>query len=109
VKYTYNGDANADGQLNADDYAAIDAGFATHSTGYGNGDFNYSGGGPNSDDYFVIDLAYSNQDTSLSSVPQTASDKTIDESRSVAVKRPRHRHHHRKPKIRATVLFSRQF
>src|SRR5205085_12575098 len=44
VKYTYDGDANVDGQINADDYAAIDAGFATHATGYAHGDFNYSGG-----------------------------------------------------------------
>lgn len=109
VKYTYNGDANADGQLNADDYAAIDAGFASHATGYGNGDFNYSGGAPNADDYFVIDLAYSNQTSLLSSEPHAASDTSIDQSRSVGAKRQSHRHHRRKPRIRATSLFSRQF
>jgi hypothetical protein len=109
VKYTWNGDANADGQLNADDFAAIDAGFATHSTGYANGDYNYSGGPPNSDDYFVIDLAYSNQADQLSSPPHSASDISIDASRSVVVKRQTHRHHRRKPKFRATSLFSRQF
>jgi len=112
VKYTWSGDANADGQLNADDYAAIDAGFAAHSTGYGNGDFNYSGGAPNADDYFVIDLAYSNQDAPLSSSPQAASDKSIkaDALRSVRVqKHQKHRHHRRNVKIRATSLFSRQF
>src|SRR5205085_4074159 len=61
VKYTYDGDANVDGKVNADDYAAIDAGFATHATGYRAGDFNYSGGQPNSDDYFAIDHSYSDQ------------------------------------------------
>ncbi|HEV8606951.1 MAG TPA: lamin tail domain-containing protein, partial [Tepidisphaeraceae bacterium] len=71
VKYSYNGDGNLDGALNADDYAQIDAGFASHSTGYFNGDFNYTGGQPNSDDYFLIDRAYSSQ-----SGPLTAPDPT---------------------------------
>src|SRR5207245_4963356 len=61
VKYTYNGDANLDGIDNADDYALLDAGFASHATGYYNGDFNYTGGPPNSDDYFLIDKAFSGQ------------------------------------------------
>ena len=50
LKYTYNGDGNLDGSINADDFAQIDAGFATHAGGYYNGDFNFSGGAPNSDD-----------------------------------------------------------
>jgi hypothetical protein len=79
VKYTYDGDANADGQVNADDYAAIDAGFATHATGYANGDFNYSGGQPNSDDYFSIDRSFSDQGAPLAglSAAAPASSETI--------------------------------
>jgi hypothetical protein len=66
VKYTYNGDANQDGKVDADDYAAIDAGFANNRTGYQNGDFDYSGGKPDSDDYFLIDKAHFDQAAPLS-------------------------------------------
>ena len=55
------------GVFDADDYAKIDAGFASHLTGYRNGDFNFSGGSPNSDDYFQIDRAFHNQGAALSS------------------------------------------
>src|SRR6185369_3745152 len=56
VKYTYAGDANLDGTINADDYAAIDfyspqAG----ASGYFNGDFNHDGA-INADDYSLIDF-----------------------------------------------------
>jgi hypothetical protein len=61
VKYTWNGDATLDGVVNADDYALIDAGFASQFTGYYNGDFNFSGDIPNADDYFLIDKAFSGQ------------------------------------------------
>jgi hypothetical protein len=111
VKYTYNGDANADGQLNADDYAAIDTGFATRATGYNNGDFNYSGGAANSDDYFVIDRAYSNQGAALAgSDPQPA---LADVStKATSSRRParhhRHGHHRREPQIHANQLFYRR-
>jgi len=60
VKYTYVGDADVDGDIDADDYAQIDTGFATHASGYRNGDFNYSTV-INSDDYFAIDLAFASQ------------------------------------------------
>jgi hypothetical protein len=61
VKYSWNGDADLDGDLDADDYAKIDAGYAEGLLGYRNGDFNYSGGMANADDYFLIDLAYGEQ------------------------------------------------
>jgi hypothetical protein len=56
IKYTYNGDANLDGQINADDYANIDlySQFPASNT-YAHGDFNY-GGSINADDYALIDL-----------------------------------------------------
>ncbi|HEV8292257.1 MAG TPA: hypothetical protein VGP94_10050, partial [Tepidisphaeraceae bacterium] len=113
VKYTYDGDANADGQINADDYAAIDTGFATHATGYRNGDFNYSGGQPNSDDYFTIDRAYSDQGAVLGEVP-TAPQAPLAQETSVGAasaadpmmstesptpKRTKHRHHKRAPRL----------
>jgi len=66
VKYTYTGDMDLDGDIDADDYAKIDGGFATHAIGYRNGDLNFSGGSPNSDDYFQIDKAFYNQGAALS-------------------------------------------
>ncbi|HEV8605302.1 MAG TPA: lamin tail domain-containing protein [Tepidisphaeraceae bacterium] len=77
LKYTYNGDANEDGTLNADDYALIDAGFASHSTGYYNGDFNFSGGAPNADDYFLIDKAFAGQGAPLAAPVAPAAAETI--------------------------------
>ncbi|HEV8603892.1 MAG TPA: lamin tail domain-containing protein [Tepidisphaeraceae bacterium] len=67
VKYTYEGDANVSGQINADDYAAIDAGFSSHATGYAKGDFDWSGS-INSDDYFIIDRTFSTQGAALGGV-----------------------------------------
>ncbi|HZZ44572.1 MAG TPA: dockerin type I repeat-containing protein [Tepidisphaeraceae bacterium] len=51
------GDATADGVVNADDYTAIDRGYANHLTGFSNGDFN-SDGVINSADYMIIDSFY---------------------------------------------------
>jgi hypothetical protein len=56
VKFTYTGDANLDGSINADDYAVIDLYSQTPgSNGYWHGDFNRSGS-INADDYAWIDL-----------------------------------------------------
>ena len=59
AKYTYNGDANLDGIINADDYFRIDQGFLTQpaNPSYRQGDFNYDGR-VNADDYFLIDYAF---------------------------------------------------
>jgi hypothetical protein len=65
VKTTYYGDHDLDGDVDADDYAAIDAGFAQNLTGWFNGDNDYSGGKPNSDDYFRIDRTFSGQGAPL--------------------------------------------
>jgi autotransporter-associated beta strand protein len=78
VKYTYFGDANLDGVVNASDYTAIDNGYnedqaylvqnpggtALPATGWANGDFNYDGV-INGDDYILIDNAYNTQGASL--------------------------------------------
>ena len=63
VKYTYNGDVNGDGRVNADDYFRIDQGFllfGVHPLLYVNGDFNFDGR-VNADDYFLIDQAFLGQ------------------------------------------------
>jgi autotransporter-associated beta strand protein len=62
VKYTYNGDANLDGRINADDYFRIDQGFLSQPANptYRQGDFNYDDR-INADDYFLIDAAFLGQ------------------------------------------------
>jgi len=59
VQYTYNGDANLDGVVNADDYFCIDSGYIAKPARprYFDGDFNYDGI-VNADDYFLIDSSY---------------------------------------------------
>jgi autotransporter-associated beta strand protein len=56
VMYTYAGDLNVDGVINADDYAWIDLySQIPGSSGYLHGDINYNGA-INADDYALIDL-----------------------------------------------------
>ncbi len=61
TRYTYYGDSNLDGQVNSQDYALIDSGFAAqHNAGFVvswvNGDYNYDGKIDGSD-YALIDTA----------------------------------------------------
>jgi len=60
VMYTYAGDANLDGKVNADDYFLIDRNHNTPSAGWLNADFNYDGV-VNGDDYAFIDAAFAAQ------------------------------------------------
>ncbi len=60
VKYTFVGDDNLDGVINATDYTFIDNGFQQHTTGWFNGDFNYDGV-IDGDDYTMIDNAFNTQ------------------------------------------------
>jgi hypothetical protein len=75
VKYTYFGDTNLDGVVNASDYLAIDSAYnhnqailanpganpgAYLEAGWANGDFNYDGV-INGDDYTLMDNAYNSQ------------------------------------------------
>jgi hypothetical protein len=53
------GDANGDGLIDFDDYAAIDQGFAAGFNGYANGDFNQDGV-IDFDDYALIDFNFLN-------------------------------------------------
>jgi hypothetical protein len=56
VKFTYGGDANLDGIISSDDYAAIDFNVAVAgASGWWNGDFNYDGI-ISGDDYAIIDF-----------------------------------------------------
>ena len=65
IRYTWNGDANLDGVVNADYYFLIDTAFITQQKGWYNGDFNYDGV-INADDYFLIDSAFLGQTGPLS-------------------------------------------
>jgi len=65
VMYTWNGDANLDGVVNADDYFLIDSNFIPQAKGYQNGDFNYDNV-VNADDYLLIDSAFIGQSGPLS-------------------------------------------
>jgi hypothetical protein len=66
IRNTYNGDANLDGLVNADDYFRIDSNFLAPppEPTYAHGDFNYDGT-INADDYFLIDSAFLAQGTPL--------------------------------------------
>src|SRR5439155_1191848 len=99
IKYTYDGDSDLDGDVDADDYARIDSGFAQKNNpgfvaSYRTGDFDYSNS-VNSDDFFLIDRAFSTQGSALGeSVPQAA------ESALTIQKAMTRKHKHRKrPRI----------
>jgi len=72
VKYTYYGDTNLDGKVDASDYSRIDAAFLADQTnpaaytGWYNGDFNYDGV-INGSDYTLIDNAFNTQGAVLAS------------------------------------------
>ena len=70
IKYTYYGDANLDGKVNASDYSLIDNGYLNHLTGWFNGDFNYDGV-VNGSDYTLIDNAFNMQGALLAAVATT--------------------------------------
>ena len=87
--YTYAGDANLDGVINADDYFQIDSHYSQPSSAlnYFKGDFNYDGV-INGDDYFLIDTNYAAQTGSLapsagfvSAVPEPAAPLALWRSR----------------------------
>jgi hypothetical protein len=67
VKYTYVGDANLDGKVDASDYSRIDNGYLNQLTGWANGDFNYDGV-VNGSDYTLIDNAFNMQAEPLAEI-----------------------------------------
>ncbi|HEV8605307.1 MAG TPA: PA14 domain-containing protein [Tepidisphaeraceae bacterium] len=116
LKYTYYGDRDFDGDIDADDYAALDASFANRSNPnnltfprqpWREGDPNLSNS-VNSDDFFLVDNAFSNQPTVLSApaTPMAAA------SASTTVARAKHeeaavkaKHKTRKASHHRTFLF----
>ena len=65
VRYTYNGDADVNGRIDAADFFRLDRGFLSSSNGlstisYRNGDFSYDGT-IDGDDYYLIDTAFLGQ------------------------------------------------
>ena len=79
VRSSWNGDANLDGRLNADDYFRIDSGFLAQLANptYHDGDFNYDAK-VNADDYFLIDSAFLDQQT-LGAVTATGAMTAVPE------------------------------
>ena len=70
VMYTFNGDANLSGTIDADDYFIIDSNYHRSGMvfGFAEGDFNYDGK-IDGDDYFLIDQAYSAEESGFSLAP----------------------------------------
>jgi hypothetical protein len=60
IKYTFIGDLDLSGHIDADDYWRIDSGYASAGKGYAKGDLDFSGA-INGDDYFLIDQNFSSQ------------------------------------------------
>ena len=60
VRFTFYGDANLDGVVNAADFTRLDVGAVTGLTGWVNGDFNYDGVIDGSD-YALADNAFNQQ------------------------------------------------
>jgi hypothetical protein len=73
VGYTYGGDANLNGRIDADDYFHIDSGFLSGLRGYVNGDFDFNGI-VNGDDYFVIDSNFADQGAPLDGAAAAAAE-----------------------------------
>jgi hypothetical protein len=108
LKYTYYGDRDLDGDIDADDYAGIDGGFANRANAnnltfprqpWRDGDINLSGA-VNSDDYFLIDSAFSNQTAVLSAAtPMPAASKTVSKAAPKSGGKARKASHHRNSNV----------
>jgi hypothetical protein len=87
VMYTYTGDSNLTGKIDADDYFQIDSHynkFANSAKSYYNGDFNYDGK-INGDDYFLIDAAYAGQGSPISGSETMSGVTAVPEPASIAL------------------------
>src|SRR5205814_9138762 len=98
IKYTYDGDSDLDGDVDADDYARIDGGFAQRNSpgfvaSYRTGDFDYSGS-INSDDFFLIDRAFGTQGSALGEVVPQAAESAV----SIQKPATRKHKHRRRPR-----------
>jgi hypothetical protein len=101
LKYSYYGDLDLSGGVDADDYARIDIGFANGLTGLPEGDIDLSGGTPDADDYALIDIAFATQAEPLATNGPT----TPEQVRTTPVQpiRRARRKHHRRPARAAFV------
>jgi hypothetical protein len=106
--YTYAGDVNFDGLVDASDYGVIDNYFQfPGTTGYANGDFNYDGI-IDAGDYGIIDNTYQlqgapipvNSSVPVTAVPEPASFATIILAAASFVGR----HRRRRTRARASAL-----
>jgi hypothetical protein len=71
LKYTFYGDTNLDGVVDASDYSILTNAATSHATGWWNGDFNYDGEVDGSD-YTLIDNAFNADGAPLSMVASPA-------------------------------------
>ena len=72
IKYTYFGDANLDGKVDASDYSNLDNGsLTTGASTWFNGDFNYDGA-VNGADYTLTDNAFNSQAAALAAQVQAS-------------------------------------
>jgi hypothetical protein len=100
IKWTYNGDSDLSGALDADDYAKIDAAYGSAiAASYYTGDFDYSQR-RDGDDYFLIDRAFGGQGEVLAQVVMAAAaegevTKVVKPSREQKYRR-KQQHHPRK-------------
>jgi hypothetical protein len=95
VKYTYNGDGDLSGAVDADDYSRIDFGFALGQNGYTHGDFDLNGV-VDADDYSLIDIAFATQAEPLATSGPTALATRSDlPNRPIRAKSRSRRRHHR--------------
>jgi len=67
VRYCFAGDANLSGNIDGDDFFAIDSGVASSNRSYAGGDFNYDGR-YDADDYFLIDSNYNKSSSPAAAV-----------------------------------------
>jgi hypothetical protein len=89
VAYTYTGDADLDGNIDGDDFSAIDAGYSAQNSNplgvsYAGGDFNYSGA-VDADDYWLIDRNYAKQTTPFASAPAVGGVGAVPEPSTAAL------------------------
>jgi hypothetical protein len=97
IKYTYNGDMNLDGKVDAEDYFRIDRGFAntvdpqSPLKGYQNGDIDLNGF-IDADDLFLTDYSFATQNGVLN----TGNAKTLTTRTRESSIRQRSRHHRRR-------------
>jgi MYXO-CTERM domain-containing protein len=86
VMYTYTGDADLSGKINADDYFRIDSSYNKNGVvyGYSNGDFNYDGK-INGDDYALIDSAFSGQGSAFATASDVGGVSAVPEPAGLAL------------------------